>query len=377
MGSGERMAEGEDKDTPGEGGARGAPVSAGPCSLLTWPLGNLASLLTGVPHLPEGKHFRPPPAKPFGSPLDHLRTCLGSIRSFLLAYVAVFYIHGGANGDEYPAFGAAATLSWSWICPLLLRNMVAAWTICGFWDWLMYLSPLAPRFKPFKIYPKLPTLLQVRHDAFWTSMGMVCATILEAAYCWGVANNKIPAAATLAEAPLTHLVWILFMTHLREPHDYLRHRLLHPWRVNWLPGPDPGRFLYKHIHKLHHKSYNTTAFSGTSTSFHPIENTIFLSAGFLAVPFGVHPVIFFALMVDCGFAAWLGHGGFVFPGTGDYYHNIHHTHFDCNYGTQNIGLDWLFGTFAARESDVKGIWKGKKIGLEDNDTSVFGGHKQG
>ena len=26
-----------------------------------------------------------------------------------------------------------------------------------------------------------------------------------------------------------------------------------------------------------------------------------------------------------------------------------------NYGTQNIGLDWLFGTFAARESDVKGL----------------------
>ena len=38
-------------------------------------------------------------------------------------------------------------------------------------------------------------------------------------------------------------VWILFMTHLREPHDYLRHRLLHPWRVNWLPGPDPVSYL--------------------------------------------------------------------------------------------------------------------------------------
>ena len=62
------------------------------------------------------------------------------------------------------------------------------------------------RFKPFKIYPKLPTLVQVRHDAFWTSIGMVCATLLEAAYCWGVANNKISAAATLAEAPFTHLV---------------------------------------------------------------------------------------------------------------------------------------------------------------------------
>merc|ERR1712037_882581 len=239
--SGERMAEGEDKDTPGEGGARGAPVSAGPCSLLAWPLGNLASLLTGVPLLPEGTQFRPPPAKPFGGPLDHVRTCLGSIRSFLLAYLAVFYIHGGANGEGYPAFGAAATLSWSWLWPLLLRNMVAAWAICGFWDWLMYLSPLAHRFKPFKIYPKLPTLLQVRHDAFWTSMGMVCATILEASYCWGVANNKISAATTLAEAPFTHLVWILFMTHLREPHDYLRHRLLHPWRTpsSSLPASSP------------------------------------------------------------------------------------------------------------------------------------------
>ena len=78
-----------------------------------------------------------------------------------------------------------------------------------------------------------------------------------------------------------------------------------------------------------------------------------------------------ALIIDCGFAAWLGHGGFVFPGTGDYYHNIHHFTFDCNYGTQNIGLDWLFGTFAAREEDVKNIWKKKKVGLEDNDTVIF------
>ena len=80
---------------------------------------------------------RPPPAKPFGDLLDHLRTCLGSIRSFLvgwtqfcwnlpfklmnklpfLAYVIVFYIHG----DDYPAFGAATTLSWSWMWPLLVR----------------------------------------------------------------------------------------------------------------------------------------------------------------------------------------------------------------------------------------------------------------
>ena len=33
--------------------------------------------------------------------------------------------------------------------PLLFscRNVAAAWAICGFWDWLMYLSPLAHRFQ--------------------------------------------------------------------------------------------------------------------------------------------------------------------------------------------------------------------------------------
>ena len=84
-----------------------------------------------------------------------------------------------------------------------------------------------------------------------------------------------------------------------------------------------------------------------------------------------HFAIPLALIVDCGFAAWLGHGGFIYPGTGDYYHNIHHTHFDCNYGTVNIGMDWIFGTFAAREEDVKYIWKKQRIGLEDNDTKIF------
>merc|ERR1711962_1641904 len=127
------------------------PVSAGPCSLLAWPLGNLTALITGVPNLPAYTQFRPPPAKPFGDLLDHLRTCLGSIRSFLVAYVIVFYIHG----DDYPAFGAATTLSWSWMWPLLVRNILSAWAVCGFWDWLMYLSPLAARCQVVKLRERI------------------------------------------------------------------------------------------------------------------------------------------------------------------------------------------------------------------------------
>jgi hypothetical protein len=46
---------------------------------------------------------------------------------------------------------------------------------------------------------------------------------------------------------------------------------MHPWFPKNNKGmvPDVGRFLYKHVHSLHHKSYNPTAFSGTN--MHPIE----------------------------------------------------------------------------------------------------------
>ena len=40
----QRMAEVLAKEAGGEEEARGAPVSAGPCSLLAWPLANLFSL---------------------------------------------------------------------------------------------------------------------------------------------------------------------------------------------------------------------------------------------------------------------------------------------------------------------------------------------
>merc|ERR1712008_51500 len=38
-----------------------------------------------------------------------------------------------------------------------------------------------------------------------------------------------------------------------------------------------------------------------------------------------------AAAVEIGLCwAWLGHDGFQWPGSGDYFHNLHHRHFDCN-----------------------------------------------
>jgi sterol desaturase/sphingolipid hydroxylase (fatty acid hydroxylase superfamily) len=41
------------------------------------------------------------------------------------------------------------------------------------------------------------------------------------------------------------------------------------------------------------------------------------------------------------------------PGSGDYFHFLHHAHFDCNYGSPHVPLDWLFGTYAGNKAEVR------------------------
>merc|ERR1719362_2319688 len=153
-----------------------------------------------------------------------------------------------------------------------------------------------------------------------------------------MALGNLPYERNLMDNPLKSLFWALFLTHIREPHFYLVHRMMHPWRTKNFP--DIGRWMYVQFHSTHHKSYNTTAFSGTN--MHPVEATIYYSAALIPVALGLHPVHALAVIIDCAMGAWLGHDGFQWPGSGDYFHMLHHKHFDCNYGAMHVPLDWLF-----------------------------------
>ena len=43
---------------------------------------------------------------------------------------------------------------------------------------------------------------------------------------------------------------------------------------------------------------------------HPVEATLYYTAGCMPAFFGLHPVLALGCIADCAFGAWLGHDGF-------------------------------------------------------------------
>mmetsp|Transcript_119809 Transcript_119809/g.284669 ORF Transcript_119809/g.284669 Transcript_119809/m.284669 type:complete len:341 (-) Transcript_119809:44-1066(-) len=327
-----------------------------------WPLGHVGSALQ--------KDQEPAELKATAS-LDlwgTLTSFAASARSFLLAYLAVHvaYAEGG-----YPAFGAAKEWSLAWMWPILMRNLLATWCICGFWDWFLYMSPMKEALRRFKMNPKYPPFSQIRHDAVATTVATLCATAVEVLMCHLWATGRLPMQRSLAETPLRNFVMALTITHWRVPHFYLMHRAFHPWRTTRVP--DLGKVLYRYVHAQHHKSYIPTAFGGTN--MHVVEATCYYGQPALFTAFfaRLHPAMALACMFDCAVGAWLGHDGFRWPGSGDYFHQLHHEHFDCNYGAQHIPLDQWMGTYCGSKADLKKVWGNQKVGREANlsDTKIW------
>jgi len=327
-----------------------------------WPIGNITATLLK----PPGDKPVQPKAKPFiiFDPFDMVLACVAGLRNFCLAYVVIFMLHDDAN--PYPAFGAARVFDLSWVMPIVVRNTLATLAICGFWDWFLYFSPLQAKLHKYKITQQYPSIHQMRHDAAVTLFASFTGSLVEIALCHLWASGKVS-----FDNDFTGNFWQTFalgmsVTFWRIPHFHALHRGMHPWRTTTIP--DVGKWLYRKVHSLHHKSYNPTAFSGTN--MHPVESTLYYSAAFIPCLWGGHPILALTCLYDCAIGAWLGHDGFQWPGSGDYFHMLHHKHFDCNYGAPHSPLDWLFGTFAGSKEEVKRIWGKKESGEEANDTAV-------
>jgi sterol desaturase/sphingolipid hydroxylase (fatty acid hydroxylase superfamily) len=358
-------------------------------------------------------------AKPIASLKDHLTVLVSATRAYLIALLCIYMIHGGEDESSgYPAYGRAAEWNMRWMAPILLRNVLGTWLIAGGWDWYLYFSPYRPTLQKHKLNPIYPSVKQMKHDFKMTTFASICGTFIECLLCHGYATSfkyslsteiigtmpsltiAFPNPSETSPWNILTLLLAITLVHWRDIHFFTAHRLMHPWNIAGLPRSlDGGYWLYKYVHSLHHKSHNPTALSGTS--MHPIEATIYYSAA--CMPFWgvaidsnsntrlsslslslslcanwIHPAIPLAVIVDCGVAAWLGHAGFDFPGTGDIYHHLHHACFDCNYGGPLMPFDYFLGTFASCKKDLPNLWRKKRpkdfetlpIGPEGNEMPV-------
>ena len=129
---------------------------------------------------------------------------------------------------------------------------------------------------------------------------------------------------------------------------YFLHRVLHT------------RWLYRHVHKVHHRVTAPSALAGAY--FHPIEYALINFAA-LAGPIivGPHVVTLWIWVVLRQWLAAEGHCGFVLPWSpthllpgleGAAYHDWHHRRFVGNYANFFGCLDGWFGT---RSSDYTAL----------------------
>ena len=140
----------------------------------------------------------------------------------------------------------------------------------------------------------------------------------------------------LCKQPSTLVFYIALCSYWSDIHFWFAHRLMHPWWHGKKSRTiDPGHFLYKHYHSVHHKSYNPGPWSGLS--MHPVEHFFYFTR---SLPFFLLPLphcFFYFINVRAMLGPAAGHTGFGAMG-GSYFHYLHHAHLNWNFGTSRVPI---------------------------------------
>jgi len=259
---------------------------------------------------------------------------------FLVALICYLYV--------FPlTFPEATTFQVGWIAKVVAFNLAAEFTCYTFWHWFVYGSQWAPTFGKFN--PQDPykdaTTTRLSSEILFTTLGFLQSSIFQCVVMHLWATGKIPYYTDFWAYPMWSIGHLMLLTFWREFHFYWVHRAMHPWwdRNNGLLQGDVGAFLYRYVHSFHHKSYNPGPWSGLC--MHPVEHFFYYSCTLLPLLYTAHPLHFLYVKFHADIAPIGGHDGKGEPAGNDPMHWLHHSKFECNYGTTLINFDRLFGTF--------------------------------
>lgn len=180
---------------------------------------------------------------------------------------------------------------------------------------------------------------QVWDNIFWScASGVSLWTAFEVFFMWAYANGKLP-YLTWDENPAWFVLLFVAIPFWQSVHFYVIHRLLH-----WKP-------LYRLAHGVHHRNIGIGPWSGIS--MHPIEHLLYFSSVLVHLVIASHPIHVLFHMQFLVLAAVQSHSGFQdllvrnrgVLALGDFFHQLHHRYFNCNYGTDYVPLDKWFGSY--------------------------------
>ncbi len=244
-----------------------------------------------------------------------------------------------------PSWATMQSLAPGWVFQIWLRNLILIFLVAGglhLWFYSFSAQGKRLKFDARDLMRNNGTYTfrnQVWDNMFWTiASGVTAWTAYEVLYFWAAANGYAPQIG-FAENPVWFVAWLVIIPIWSSFHFYWIHRLLH-----WPP-------LYGLAHSLHHRNINIGPWAGIS--MHPVETTLYFSSVLIHFVVPSHPVhILFHLYLE-GLNPAFSHSGFESVlvkdrkriAAGDFFHQLHHRYFECNYGTSEMPWDRIFGSF--------------------------------
>lgn len=245
-----------------------------------------------------------------------------------------------------PSYEVLKDINFEWILLIFFRNFLIIFIFFGLY--YLHYYKFKRQGNNFKFNAKFleknsSRFLfnnQLKDNLFWVFLSAVPIwTLYEVFTLWLFANNYVyflkwdfyPIYLTI----LFFLIPIIF-----DIHFYLVHRFLHL------------KFLYKLAHNVHHRNINPNPWSGLA--MHPIEHILYFSGVLIHLIIPSHPFIAIWHLYITALAPAGGHSGFdkielnknLLIDNGDYFHYLHHKHFECNYSSGGANfIDKLFGTY--------------------------------
>jgi len=219
----------------------------------------------------------------------------------------------------------------------ILRYLLLAgipYMICYHWQ--------RDRWSVRKIQPSFPGRRQIRDEILQSTRTLMLYGIGAGVFAYWIENGYTRVYAELNEYGYGYFfLSILLMLLLHDAYFYWTHRLLHT------------RYLFRFVHRVHHRHKSPTPWS--SFSFHPVE--AFLSMGIMPLIIFLMPWHHYALIIFATVMTLYDiyiHLGVSIANrrllkwqntTCD--HDLHHQGVRANYGLYSTVWDHLMGTYSA------------------------------